>query len=222
MFDFPNSRSSNCCPAQTSDSGLRTVRRVSHCFVMDVPTHSEALIITDAAVNIAPTLKEKVDLIHNAIDLPHALRFQEVRVAILSAGETVNPQFRRPGRPRYCAKWRTANRSPARSSTRRSPSTTRSVSKQPRSRGLVAVADLLRSPTNRPERKGLPRPKAGILMVEQLKPAVFEGTAVGFPLPENQGVERTSVFTDSDLNNHLVVHALLFDRHDFCGDRGHE
>ena len=74
------------------DSGLRTARRVSHCFIMDVPTYSEPLIITDAAVNIAPTLAEKVDIIQNAIDLAHALRFPEVRVAILSAMETVNPK----------------------------------------------------------------------------------------------------------------------------------
>ncbi len=72
-------------------TGLRTARRVSHCFVMDVPGRSEPLIITDAAVNIAPTLAEKVDIVQNAIDLAHALAFPEVRVAILSAMETVNP-----------------------------------------------------------------------------------------------------------------------------------
>src|SRR5262244_2915947 len=74
------------------DTGLRTARRLSHCFVMDVPTYSETLILTDAAVNIAPTLEEKVDIVQNAIDLAHALRFKEVRVAILSAMETVNPK----------------------------------------------------------------------------------------------------------------------------------
>ena len=74
------------------DSGLRTARRVSHCFVMDVPSYAEPLIVTDAAVNIAPTLEEKVDIIQNAIDLAHALQFPEVRVAILSAMETVNPK----------------------------------------------------------------------------------------------------------------------------------
>src|SRR5574337_1973397 len=74
------------------DTGLRTARRVSHCFVMDVPDHTDTLIITDAAVNIAPTLEAKVDIVQNAIDLAHALRFAEVRVAILSAMETVNPQ----------------------------------------------------------------------------------------------------------------------------------
>jgi len=74
------------------DTGLRTSRRVSHCFVMDVPSHSETLIITDAAINIAPTMEDKVHIIQNAIDLAHALRFPEVRVAILSAMETVNPK----------------------------------------------------------------------------------------------------------------------------------
>lgn len=73
------------------DTGLRTARRISHCFVMDVPSYAETLIITDAAVNIAPTLAEKVDIVQNAIDLGHALRLPEVRVAILSAMETVNP-----------------------------------------------------------------------------------------------------------------------------------
>jgi len=72
------------------ETGLRTARRVSHCFVMDVPSYSETLIVTDAAVNIAPTLKDKVDIIQNAIDLAHALRFPEVRVALLSAMETIN------------------------------------------------------------------------------------------------------------------------------------
>jgi len=71
--------------------GLRTKRRISHCFIMDVPGHESPLIISDAAVNIAPTLAEKVDITQNAIDLAHALGFPVVRVAILSAMETVNP-----------------------------------------------------------------------------------------------------------------------------------
>jgi len=74
------------------DSGLRTARRISHCFVMDVPQHEQALIITDAAINIAPSLEVKMDILQNAIDLGHALKFAEVRVAILSAMETVNPK----------------------------------------------------------------------------------------------------------------------------------
>jgi phosphate acetyltransferase len=74
------------------DGGLRTARRVSHCFVMDVPAYEDPLIISDAAVNIMPTLEDKVDIVQNAIDLAHALQFAEVRVAILSAMETVNPK----------------------------------------------------------------------------------------------------------------------------------
>ena len=76
-----------------TDGGLRTARRLSHCFVMDVPDHAEPLIITDAAVNIFPTLADKVDIAQNAIDLAHVLGFAEVRVAILSAVETVNPKI---------------------------------------------------------------------------------------------------------------------------------
>jgi phosphate acetyltransferase len=74
------------------DAGLRTARRISHCFIMDIPGHPNALIITDAAVNIAPTLEDKVDIVQNAIDLAKAMGVEEVRVAILSAMETVNPK----------------------------------------------------------------------------------------------------------------------------------
>jgi phosphate acetyltransferase len=74
------------------ETGIRTARRVSHCFVMDVPSHPEALIISDAAVNIAPTLEDKVDIVQNAIDLARAMGVAEVRVAILSAMESVNPK----------------------------------------------------------------------------------------------------------------------------------
>ena len=74
------------------ETGIRTARRISHCFVMDVPGHKDPLIITDAAVNIAPDLAAKADIVQNAIDLGYALQFEEVRVAILSAMETVNPK----------------------------------------------------------------------------------------------------------------------------------
>ncbi|MBO9518508.1 MAG: phosphate acetyltransferase [Porphyrobacter sp.] len=73
------------------ETGLRTGRRISHCFIMDVPGHTNALIITDAAVNIAPDLKVKVDIVQNAIDLAHAMGVAEPLVAILSAMETINP-----------------------------------------------------------------------------------------------------------------------------------
>jgi phosphate acetyltransferase len=72
--------------------GIRTARRISHCFIMDVPGHAQPLVITDAAVNIAPDLEAKVDIVQNAIDLAHAMGAAEVRVAILSAMETVNPK----------------------------------------------------------------------------------------------------------------------------------
>lgn len=74
------------------DSGLRTGRRMSHCFVMDVPAYEHPLIISDAAINIYPTLEDKKDIVQNAIDLGKALDFPEIFVAILSAAETVNPK----------------------------------------------------------------------------------------------------------------------------------
>ena len=73
------------------ETGLRTNRRISHCFIMDVPSLEQALIITDAAVNIAPTLQDKVHIVQNAIDLAHTLGRALPKVAILSAMETVNP-----------------------------------------------------------------------------------------------------------------------------------
>jgi phosphate acetyltransferase len=74
------------------DTGLRSERRISHCFIMDVPTLEQPLIITDAAVNIFPTLEDKVHIVQNAIDLAHALGKPQPKVAILSAMETVNPK----------------------------------------------------------------------------------------------------------------------------------
>ena len=73
------------------ETGLRTGRRISHVFVMDVPTHPQTLFITDAAVNIAPDLLAKRDIIQNAIDLYAGLGLGTPKVAILSAVETVNP-----------------------------------------------------------------------------------------------------------------------------------
>lgn len=75
------------------ETGLRTGRRISHVFVMDVPTHPQTLFITDAAVNIAPDLLAKRDIIQNAIDLYAGLGFGTPKVAILSAVETVNPSI---------------------------------------------------------------------------------------------------------------------------------
>jgi phosphotransacetylase len=73
------------------ECGLRTERRVSHAFLMDVPKYPRPLLITDAAVNIAPTLADKADILQNALDLMHRLGYEAPRVAILSAVETVNP-----------------------------------------------------------------------------------------------------------------------------------
>ena len=69
-------------------TGLRTARRLSHVFLMDVPTYAELLFITDAAINIAPDLLCKADIVQNAIDLHLALGFGTPRVAILSAVES--------------------------------------------------------------------------------------------------------------------------------------
>jgi phosphate acetyltransferase/phosphate butyryltransferase len=75
------------------ESGLRTERRVSHVFVMDVPTYHKPLLITDAAVNIAPTLDDKRDIVQNAIDFAQALGAARPKVAILSAVETVTTRI---------------------------------------------------------------------------------------------------------------------------------
>ena len=75
------------------DTGLRTSRRVSHAFVMDVPTYHKVFAITDAAVNIAPTLDDKRDIIQNAIDFMRALNVERPKVAILAAVETVTSKM---------------------------------------------------------------------------------------------------------------------------------
>jgi len=75
-------------------SNLRTGRRISHVYVMDIPAYSKPLIVTDAAVNIAPSLDQKRDICQNAIDLLHLLGIAEPRVAVLAAVETVNPKMR--------------------------------------------------------------------------------------------------------------------------------
>jgi phosphotransacetylase/acyl dehydratase len=75
-------------------TGLRTGRRISHAYVMDVPGYPRPLIITDAAINITPTLEEKADIIRNAIALAHVLGVAQPRVAILAAVEVVNPAMR--------------------------------------------------------------------------------------------------------------------------------
>jgi phosphate acetyltransferase len=75
------------------DFGLRTSRRVSHVFVLEAPLHNRTLFITDAAINIYPTLEDKVDIVQNVIDLAHELGVEKPKVAILSAVETVCPRI---------------------------------------------------------------------------------------------------------------------------------
>ena len=75
------------------DGGLRTHVRISHVFAMDVPTLDEILFISDAAINIAPDLMTKVDIVQNAVDLAHACGIQQPKVGILSAVETINPNI---------------------------------------------------------------------------------------------------------------------------------
>jgi phosphotransacetylase len=75
------------------DSGLRTERRMSHVFALDVPTYPKTLFVTDAAINIAPTLEEKHDIVRNAIDLCHALGIDVPKVALLSAVETIDAKI---------------------------------------------------------------------------------------------------------------------------------
>jgi phosphotransacetylase len=75
------------------ETGLRTGRRLSHVFIMDVPTYHKVLIVTDAAINIAPTLEDKVDICQNAIDLAVALGVERPKVAILAAVETVTSKM---------------------------------------------------------------------------------------------------------------------------------
>ncbi len=75
------------------DTGLRSGRRISHVFIMDVPNYDRMLLITDAAINIYPTLDDKVDIIKNSIDLAQVLGIEEPKIAILSAVETVYPKI---------------------------------------------------------------------------------------------------------------------------------
>jgi phosphate acetyltransferase len=75
------------------ETGLRTSRRISHVFIMDVPTYHKVLIVTDAAINIAPTLEDKADICQNAIDLGISLGLRKPKVAILAAVETVNSKM---------------------------------------------------------------------------------------------------------------------------------
>ena len=76
------------------ETGLRTARRISHVFMADVPTYPHPLLITDAAINIAPSLEDKMHIVQNAIELAIMMGVPEPKVAILSAVETVNVKIR--------------------------------------------------------------------------------------------------------------------------------
>jgi phosphotransacetylase len=75
------------------EGGLRTGRRISHVFVMDVPSYHKVLVITDAAINISPTLEDKADICRNAIDLAHHMDVPRPKIAVLAAIETVNSRM---------------------------------------------------------------------------------------------------------------------------------
>jgi phosphate acetyltransferase len=75
------------------ETGLRTGRRISHVFIMDVPTYHKVLIVTDAAISIAPVLEDKVDICQNAIDLAVSLGLSQPKIAILAAVETVHSKM---------------------------------------------------------------------------------------------------------------------------------
>jgi phosphate acetyltransferase len=75
------------------ETGLRTARRMSHVFLMDVPTYHKPIIVTDAAINISPTLEDKVDICQNAIDIARVMGVRKPKVAILAAVETVTSKM---------------------------------------------------------------------------------------------------------------------------------
>ena len=76
-----------------TSAGLRTKRRLSHCYLMQTPAYPRPFIITDAAIHIAPTLEEKADIVRNAVELAHTIGIDLPRVAILAAVETINPRM---------------------------------------------------------------------------------------------------------------------------------
>ena len=119
------------------ETGLRTGRRISHVFIMDVPTYHKVLIVTDAAINIAPTLEDKVDICQNAIDLARVARRRHGRRSRSSRPSRRSTRRCRPRstRPRS-ARWPTAGRSRAACSTARSPSTTRSARRRREIKGI--------------------------------------------------------------------------------------
>ena len=118
----------------SATTGLRTARRISHVFIMDVPSHAETLFITDAAINIFPDLEAKRDIVQNAIDLFTYGGLGTPRVAILSAVETVTPKIPSPSTPRRSERWPSVARSPAGFSTGRLLSIMPLARRRPRSK----------------------------------------------------------------------------------------
>ena len=116
------------------ETGLRTARRISHVFIMDVPTYHKVFAITDAAINIFPGLEDKVDILQNAIDFFVALGRKQPKVAILSAVETINPKIPSTIDAAALCKMAERGQSAAESWTDRWPSTTPSAPRRPRSR----------------------------------------------------------------------------------------
>ncbi|HEX5833670.1 MAG TPA: bifunctional enoyl-CoA hydratase/phosphate acetyltransferase [Pyrinomonadaceae bacterium] len=132
------------------EGGLRTGRRISHVFIMDVPTYHKVLIVTDAAINIAPTLEDKVDICQNAIDLAVSLGLEKPKVAILAAVETVTSKMPATLDAAALCKWLNADRSKTAFSMVHSPSTTPSAPRQPKPKELSHRSQAIRTFSSRP------------------------------------------------------------------------
>jgi phosphate acetyltransferase/phosphate butyryltransferase len=134
-------------------SALRTDRRMSHCFIMQTPAYPRPFIITDAAINIAPTLKDKADIIRNAVDLAHAFGIERPHVAILAAVETINPNM--PATLDAAALCKMADRGQIAGAVLDGPlAFDNAASAAARTKGIVSLvagsADILSFPTSRP------------------------------------------------------------------------
>ena len=137
------------------ETGLRTGRRLSHVFIMDVPTYHKVLIVTDAAINIAPTLEDKVDICQNAIDLAVALGVATAEGRDpRRGGDRQLRRCRPPSMPPPCARWPSADRSRAACSTVRWRSTTPSAARPRRRRASIGGRRRSRHPARAGSRGG--------------------------------------------------------------------
>jgi phosphate acetyltransferase len=118
------------------DADLRTSRRMSHCFWFDLPAYHKPLMVTDAVVNIAPGLKEKIDILANAIGLAHCLGVERPKIALLSSAETVNMNIQSSMNAATLSRMRIAAKSPGRWLTAPSRSTTRYRASRQRQRAF--------------------------------------------------------------------------------------